>query len=96
MALIDIVMPQLGESIAEGNIARWLKAVGDTVAEDEPLLGGTDKGRRDRASKAVASLRSCSVKARRSRSRPLLPALRRTLRRAFQRRRAAGGRAAGP
>ena len=44
MALIDIVMPQLGESIAEGTIARWLKAVGDTVAEDEPLLEvSTDK-----------------------------------------------------
>ena len=44
MALIDIVMPQLGESIAEGTIARWLKAVGDNVAEDEPLLEvSTDK-----------------------------------------------------
>jgi pyruvate dehydrogenase E2 component (dihydrolipoamide acetyltransferase) len=44
MALIDVVMPQLGESIAEGTIARWLKAVGDTIAEDEPLLEvSTDK-----------------------------------------------------
>ena len=44
MALIDVVMPQLGESIAEGTIARWLKAVGDPIAEDEPLLEvSTDK-----------------------------------------------------
>lgn len=44
MALIDIVMPQLGESIAEGTISKWLKAVGDSIAEDEPLLEvSTDK-----------------------------------------------------
>ncbi|MBM64931.1 MAG: dihydrolipoyllysine succinyltransferase [Myxococcales bacterium] len=44
MARIDIVMPQLGESIAEGTISKWLKAVGDTIAEDEPLLEvSTDK-----------------------------------------------------
>lgn len=40
----DIVMPQLGESIAEGTIVRWLKKVGDTVAKDEPLYEiSTDK-----------------------------------------------------
>ena len=40
----DIVMPQLGESIAEGTIVRWLKKVGDTVQRDEPLLEiSTDK-----------------------------------------------------
>lgn len=44
MARVDIVMPQLGESIAEGTISKWLKAVGDTIAEDEPLLEvSTDK-----------------------------------------------------
>jgi pyruvate dehydrogenase E2 component (dihydrolipoamide acetyltransferase) len=38
------VMPQLGESIAEGTIVRWLKKVGDSVQRDEPLLEvSTDK-----------------------------------------------------
>lgn len=40
----DVVMPQMGESITEGTIAKWLKKVGDTVAVDEPLLEiSTDK-----------------------------------------------------
>ncbi|MDO4911678.1 MAG: biotin/lipoyl-containing protein, partial [Corynebacterium sp.] len=40
----DVVMPELGESVTEGTITRWLKAVGDTVAVDEPLLEvSTDK-----------------------------------------------------
>ena len=40
----DVVMPQMGESITEGTIAKWLKKVGDSVAEDEPLLEiSTDK-----------------------------------------------------
>lgn len=39
-----IVMPQLGESIAEGTIVRWIKKVGDSVDRDEPLLEiSTDK-----------------------------------------------------
>ncbi len=33
-----IKMPQLGESVAEGTIGRWLKQVGDPVARDEPLV----------------------------------------------------------
>jgi 2-oxoglutarate dehydrogenase E2 component (dihydrolipoamide succinyltransferase) len=37
-------MPQLGESVTEGTVTRWLKAIGDTVAADEPLLEvSTDK-----------------------------------------------------
>ena len=37
-------MPQLGESVTEGTVTRWLKAVGDTVTADEPLLEvSTDK-----------------------------------------------------
>ena len=37
-------MPQMGESIAEGTVAKWLKKVGDAVARDEPLLEiSTDK-----------------------------------------------------
>ena len=40
----DIVLPSLGESITEGTVTRWLKAVGETVAVDEPLLEvSTDK-----------------------------------------------------
>src|SRR5436190_7107947 len=37
-------MPQMGESIAEGTIVRWIKKVGDQVARDEPLFEiSTDK-----------------------------------------------------
>ncbi len=40
----NVLMPQLGESIAEGTIIRWNKAVGDTVERDEPLFEiSTDK-----------------------------------------------------
>jgi pyruvate dehydrogenase E2 component (dihydrolipoyllysine-residue acetyltransferase) len=40
----DVVMPQMGESIAEGTIVRWIKHVGDPVARDEPLFEiSTDK-----------------------------------------------------
>lgn len=35
---IDILLPQLGESITEATIVRWLKNIGDTVAQNEPLL----------------------------------------------------------
>jgi pyruvate dehydrogenase E2 component (dihydrolipoamide acetyltransferase) len=41
---VDVVMPQMGESIFEGTITKWLKKVGDTVAQDEPLFEiSTDK-----------------------------------------------------
>ncbi len=41
---IEVVMPQMGESIFEGTITKWLKKVGDTVAQDEPLFEiSTDK-----------------------------------------------------
>lgn len=40
----EIPMPQMGESITEGTVSKWLKAVGDTVERDEPLLEiSTDK-----------------------------------------------------
>jgi len=40
----DVVMPQMGESIAEGTIVRWIKKVGDRVDRDEPLFEiSTDK-----------------------------------------------------
>src|SRR3954470_11949064 len=40
----NVVMPQMGESIAEGTIVRWIKKVGDNVDRDEPLFEiSTDK-----------------------------------------------------
>jgi pyruvate dehydrogenase E2 component (dihydrolipoamide acetyltransferase) len=40
----SVVLPQLGESVTEGTVTRWLKQVGDTVQADEPLLEiSTDK-----------------------------------------------------
>ncbi|SPF01012.1 2-oxoglutarate dehydrogenase, E2 component, dihydrolipoamide succinyltransferase [Streptomyces sp. MA5143a] len=40
----DVVLPALGESVTEGTVTRWLKAVGDSVEADEPLLEvSTDK-----------------------------------------------------
>jgi 2-oxoglutarate dehydrogenase E2 component (dihydrolipoamide succinyltransferase) len=42
--MTDVVMPQMGESIAEGTIVRWIKKVGDKVERDEPLFEiSTDK-----------------------------------------------------
>src|ERR1700681_1203911 len=41
---IDVVMPQMGESIAEGTVVRWMKKPGEKVERDEPLLEiSTDK-----------------------------------------------------
>ncbi|RVW05596.1 2-oxoglutarate dehydrogenase, E2 component, dihydrolipoamide succinyltransferase [Rhodococcus xishaensis] len=43
-ASTSVTMPELGESVTEGTVTRWLKAVGDEVAVDEPLLEvSTDK-----------------------------------------------------
>jgi 2-oxoglutarate dehydrogenase E2 component (dihydrolipoamide succinyltransferase) len=40
----DVIMPQMGESIFEGTITKWLKTIGDAVEKDEPLLEiSTDK-----------------------------------------------------
>ena len=44
MAKIDVIMPQMGESIAEGTLSRWIKKVGDPVQRDEPIFEiSTDK-----------------------------------------------------
>jgi len=44
MARVDILMPQMGESIAEGTLSKWLKKIGDPVKRDEPLFEiSTDK-----------------------------------------------------
>jgi pyruvate dehydrogenase E2 component (dihydrolipoamide acetyltransferase) len=44
VARVDIIMPQMGESIAEGTLSKWLKRVGDEVKRDEPIFEiSTDK-----------------------------------------------------
>ena len=44
MARIEVPMPQMGESIVEGMVSKWLKRVGDWVDRDEPILEiSTDK-----------------------------------------------------
>ncbi|MFQ5746142.1 MAG: dihydrolipoamide acetyltransferase family protein, partial [Gemmatimonadota bacterium] len=44
MSRVDVIMPQMGESIAEGTLTKWLKAVGETVERDEDLFEiSTDK-----------------------------------------------------
>lgn len=41
---VDVTLPQLGESVTEGTVTRWLKQVGETVTADEPLVEiSTDK-----------------------------------------------------
>ena len=37
MARIKVLLPQWGMGMSEGTVVKWLKAVGDTVEEDEPL-----------------------------------------------------------
>jgi pyruvate/2-oxoglutarate dehydrogenase complex dihydrolipoamide acyltransferase (E2) component len=37
MAKIEVLLPQWGMGMSEGTITTWLKSVGDSVAEDEPL-----------------------------------------------------------
>ena len=42
--MTDVVMPQMGESIVEGTLTKWLKKPGDRVERDEPLFEiSTDK-----------------------------------------------------
>ncbi|MBW3631359.1 MAG: 2-oxoglutarate dehydrogenase, E2 component, dihydrolipoamide succinyltransferase, partial [Gemmatimonadetes bacterium] len=44
MARVEVPMPQMGESIAEGTVSVWLKKPGDAVAADEPIASlETDK-----------------------------------------------------
>src|SRR5262252_8513369 len=59
----DIVMPQMGESIAEGTITRWLKQVGDRVERDEPLFEiSTDKVDAEIPSPAAGTLTEIKFK----------------------------------
>jgi 2-oxoglutarate dehydrogenase E2 component (dihydrolipoamide succinyltransferase) len=60
---INVVMPQMGESIAEGTIVRWIKKVGDPVDRDEPLFEiSTDKVDAEIPSPAAGVLTDVKVK----------------------------------
>ncbi len=62
MARIEVPMPQMGESIAEGTVSKWLKKPGDTVARDEPLLEiSTDKVDAEIPSPAAGTLAEIAV-----------------------------------
>ena len=57
MSKVDVIMPQMGESIAEGTLTRWLKNVGDAVQRDEDLFEiSTDKVDADIPSPATGTL----------------------------------------
>ncbi len=59
----DVLMPQMGESIAEGTVSRWIKKVGDKVERDEPLLEiSTDKVDAEIPSPASGTLSEILVK----------------------------------
>ena len=61
--MIEIVMPQMGESIAEGTITKWLKKVGDFVDCDEPLFEiTTDKVDTEVPAPAAGTLTEILVK----------------------------------
>jgi pyruvate dehydrogenase E2 component (dihydrolipoamide acetyltransferase) len=58
----QVVMPQMGESVAEGTIVRWLKKVGDQVERDEPLFEiSTDKVDAEIPSPSAGVLRAINV-----------------------------------
>jgi pyruvate dehydrogenase E2 component (dihydrolipoamide acetyltransferase) len=58
----EVVMPQMGESITEGTLTKWLKKVGDTVQRDEPLFEiSTDKVDAEIPSPAAGTLTEVKV-----------------------------------
>ena len=58
----DVVMPQMGESITEGTLTKWLKKVGDTVQRDEPLFEiSTDKVDAEIPSPAAGTLQEIKI-----------------------------------
>src|SRR6267378_1310146 len=58
----DVIMPQMGESIFEGTITKWLKKPGDTVQRDEPLFEiSTDKVDAEIPSPAAGTLEEIKV-----------------------------------
>lgn len=60
---VNVVMPQMGESVAEGTVVRWIKQVGDAVDRDEPLFEiSTDKVDAEIPSPAAGTLSEIHVK----------------------------------
>ena len=58
----EVVMPQMGESITEGTVSKWLKSVGDKIEKDEPLLEiSTDKVDAEVPSPAAGTLLEIKV-----------------------------------
>jgi pyruvate dehydrogenase E2 component (dihydrolipoamide acetyltransferase) len=63
-SLTDVIMPQMGESIFEGTITKWLKKPGDAVQQDEPLFEiSTDKVDAEIPSPAAGVLSEIKVQA---------------------------------
>jgi 2-oxoglutarate dehydrogenase E2 component (dihydrolipoamide succinyltransferase) len=61
-ASTSVLMPELGESVTEGTVTRWLKKVGDSVAADEPLVEvSTDKVDTEIPSPAAGTLLSITA-----------------------------------
>jgi 2-oxoglutarate dehydrogenase E2 component (dihydrolipoamide succinyltransferase) len=57
MAKVDVIMPQMGESIVEGTLTKWLKQIGDSIERDEDLFEiSTDKVDADIPSPASGTL----------------------------------------
>ncbi len=62
MAAVDVIMPQMGESIFEGTITKWLKKPGDKIERDEPLFEiSTDKVDAEIPSPAAGVLKEIKV-----------------------------------
>src|SRR5215469_9794276 len=60
----DVIMPQMGESIFEGTITKWLKKPGDSVQRDEPLFEiSTDKVDAEIPSPAAGTLSEIKIEA---------------------------------
>src|SRR5204862_7960956 len=60
---VDVIMPQMGESIQEGTIVKWLKKVGEAIGRDEPLFEiSTDKVDAEIPSPAAGVLKEIKVK----------------------------------
>src|SRR5512141_3200230 len=60
--MADVIMPQMGESIAEGTVTKWMKNVGDRVERDEPLFEiTTDKVDAEIPSPAAGVLKEIRV-----------------------------------
>ena len=60
---VDVIMPQMGESIFEGTITKWLKKAGDKIERDEPLFEiSTDKVDAEIPSPTAGVLKEIKVK----------------------------------